>query len=331
MPAKDAGAADQPVFENPFGMDDLLVFDDDTLQYLLTQGPLAGRLDDLALALALVGAAPTLNMRAQQALPPPQGEALARAIRQTLGRAPADDPTIRRARRAVLDALFWELTYWKTPELYEALTEGERIHPGVFRSLAPWLTDATALDVGAGTGRATFACLRQGAQQVIAVEPSPGLRQMLQRKAEALGVDGARDGARVTAMSGRFDHLPLPDASVDISLSCSAFTAEPAQGGEAGLAELRRVMRPGGHVVIIWPRPRDHEWYAAHGFTYTSIPTQAEMRIHFRSRWWALACAYRFYGRNAAVMRYLARHHTTELPLSLVGFNPPHDYFALGV
>jgi len=327
--AKNADAADRPAFENPFGMDDLLVFDDVALRYLVSHGPLAGRLDELALA--LVGASPGVSARIRQALPSPQRAEFAQAVQHAPAAAPGDDPAIRWARRATLDALFWELTYWKTPELYEALTEGEHIHPGVFRSLAPWLTGATALDVGAGTGRATFACLRQGARRVIAVEPSPGLRQMLQRKAAALGVAGSPSSARVAPRPGRFDSLPLPDACVDISLSCSAFTAEPTQGGEAGLAELRRVTRRGGHIVVIWPRPCDHDWYAAHGFAYTSIPAQTEMRVQFRSRWWALACAHRFYGRNAAVMRYLARHNTAELPISLIGFNPPQDYFALSV
>jgi len=320
---------DQPAFDNPFGLNDLLVFDDDALRYLLTQGPLSGRLDELALALHSDDASPTLTARLLGALPPPLHDELRASIERAT--ANDDERALRQARRAMLDAAFWELTYWKTPELYEALTEGEPIHPDVFRSLAPWLADATALDAGAGTGRATFACLRGGARRMIAVEPSPGLRRMLAHKASALGVGGEAETARVVALAGRFDNLPLPDASVDVSLSCSAFTAEPTQGGEAGLAELRRVTRPGGHIVIIWPRPADHDWYEAHGFTYTSAHAQTEMRVRFRSRWWALACAHRFYGRNAAVMRYLLRHATNELPFSLIGYNPPLDYYALTV
>jgi hypothetical protein len=38
------------------------------------------------------------------------------------------------ARQQVLDGLFWELTYWKTPELYEALTEGSTCIPVFFSS-----------------------------------------------------------------------------------------------------------------------------------------------------------------------------------------------------
>ena len=133
------------------------------------------------------------------------------------------------------------------------------------------------LDVGAGSGRATIECLRYGARLVYAVEPSPGLLHILEQKVVNQHVHGLIVCARGVSTG------PLKDDSVDLSLPCSAFTAEPEQGGEAGLAELKRVTKAGGKIVIIWPRKEDYHWLVERGFQYVSLPLQREMYVHFRS------------------------------------------------
>jgi ubiquinone/menaquinone biosynthesis C-methylase UbiE len=177
------------------------------------------------------------------------------------------------------------------------------------------------LDVGAGSGRATFECLRYGAKEVYAVEPSPGLLRILKRKSSQ-----NHGTQRITPLEGRFDAVPLPDNSVDVTLSCSAFTALPEQGGESGLVELQRVTKPNGKIILIWPRSEDHEWLKAHDFSYVSLPMQQEMSVHFRSLHTALECAHRFYAHNQAVLHYLYSQHSTDVPFSLIGMNPPHEY-----
>jgi ubiquinone/menaquinone biosynthesis C-methylase UbiE len=300
-------------FANPFGLDDLLVFDDQTLRELMTSDAPGVRVDDLACSLH--DAPPPLVEHITRALPRRQ-----RARFRALLQEPAPPQAVEAARRRLLDHLFWELTYWKTPELYEELTEGERLHPDLFRQLRPDLRDKIILDAGAGSGRATFESLRQGARHVYAVEPSPGLLHLLENKL-------ARYGARqITPLRGRFDALPLAARSVDTALACSAFTAEPDEGGEAGLAELRRVTRRGGKIIFIWPRPQDYHWLAAHGFHYVALPMPEEMRVRFRSWRSARRVARRFYARNPAVTRHLLRADQPEVPFSLLGANPPHDY-----
>ena len=318
--ARGYAARDASLFENPFTITDLAVLDDETLRDLLACGAHGLALEDVVRALC--GTPAELVERVMAALPPRERrrfEAL-QARRVQPGDALA-------ARQRLLDALFWELTYWKTPDLYEELTEGERLHPGIFRRLGPALRGKDVLDAGAGSGRATFACLRQGARHIYAVEPSPGLLHLLERK-----VDGSPVAARrVTPVRGRFDTLPLPDDSVDVALSCSAFTADPEQGGEAGLAELKRVTRRGGRIVVIWPRPEDYGWLAGHGFSYVALPVPETMRVHYRSLRTALRVARRFYAHNRNVLRYLLRHRRPEVPFSLLGDNPPHDYCWLRV
>jgi ubiquinone/menaquinone biosynthesis C-methylase UbiE len=305
--------AGEPVFDNPFRLDDLLIFDGPTLRDLLTNdGPGLGG-DDLADGQR--DAPAPLIKRVRHALPRHQ-----RARFLARRRRPMPPQEAEAARRHLLDRFFWELTYWKTPELYEELTEGEQLHPDLFRHLRPDLCGKSVLDAGAGSGRATFECLRQGARKVYAVEPSPGLLHLLEHK-----LTQART-RQITPLRGRFDALPLEDQSVDTSLACSAFTAEPEQGGESGLAELKRVTRRGGKIILIWPRPEDYHWLAAHGFQYVALPLPEEPRARYRSWRSALRVAHRFYAHNLAVTRYLRRVHQPEIPFSLLSPNPPHDY-----
>src|SRR5258707_15851591 len=87
----------------------------------------------------------------RQIHPPPQRSHFMQGLRHAY---PGEQ--VQAARKRVLDELFWELTYWKTPDLYEELTEGERLHPGIFQRLEPDLRGKVVLDAGAGSGRASF-------------------------------------------------------------------------------------------------------------------------------------------------------------------------------
>ena len=161
---------------------------------------------------------------------------------------------------------------------------------------------------------------------VYAVEPSPGLLRLLEQK--ALRQPKLQ---RIISCQGRFVALPLPDRCVDVALSCSAFTADPAQGGEAGLAELHRVTKHGGKIVLIWPQEKDLSWLQAQGFQHVTFPMRHPMCVQFRSLDSALECARRFYAHNKAVVHYLLTQRRPEVPFSVIGVNPPCDYCWLEV
>jgi SAM-dependent methyltransferase len=316
-------APNQTLFRNPFLIEDLAVFDDATLRKMLDTGSFGLTLENLALSLHYA--------------PLPLVERIGNLLScqrsyfiQEMNR-PALEPEIEAARRLILDKLFWELIYWKMPDLYDELTEGEQLHPGIFQQLEPDLRDKLVLDAGAGCGRASFECVRYGARLVYAVEPSPSLLHLLERKLACQVSTGLLDAGRIIPCPGRFDHLPLQDHSVDLALSCSAFTATLEQGGEPGLAELKRVTRPGGKIVLIWPRIQDYCWLGIHGFTYVALPLQQEMYVRFRSLKSALKCAHRFYAHNKAVVRYIRSRRSSEVPFSVLGINPPCDYCWLEV
>lgn len=308
------------LFKNPFSIEDVLVFDDAALEHILGSGSFGLRLADLAQS--MYGASATLVERIKSNMPCEQRASFLQELR-----CPLTQEQVEAARCRVLDALFWELTYWKTPELYEELTEGEQLHPGIFQQLEPDIRNKTVLDVGAGSGRATFECVRYGARLVYAVEPSPGLLRILKQKLTSQ----PSISRRILPRQGRFEQIPLEDGSIDTALACSAFTAEPEQGGEPGLAELRRVTKPGGKIVCIWPRREDYAWLDAHGFQYVALPLDEEMVVRFRSLQSALRCARLFYAHNKAVVSYLLERRKPEIPFSVLGVNPPCDYCWLTV
>jgi ubiquinone/menaquinone biosynthesis C-methylase UbiE len=300
--------------ETPFCIEDLEIFDDETLCLILSNCGFGLTVEKLAQSLH--GASEELVQRIQRSLLPSQRSCFIEEMSRSIS-----EDQVAATRRCVLEELFWELTYWKTPDMYEELIEGEQLHPGIFQQLEPEIINKVVLDAGAGSGRATFECVKYGARKVYAIEPSPGLLSILQHK-----IFCQSESFRVIPLQGRFDDLPLADNSVDTALSCSAFTSDPAQGGERGLAEFKRVIKPGGKIVIIWPRTQDHGWLAERGFHYVTLPVHEEMRIHFRTLQSALRCAQRFNAQNRHLIEYLLKERKPEIPYSILGLNPPRDY-----
>jgi SAM-dependent methyltransferase len=97
--------------------------------------------------------------------------------------------------------------------------------------------DSRVLDLAAGTGKLTRLLAQLGAD-VIAVEPVDAMRARL---AETL--------PNVTALAGTAEAIPLEDASVDAVTVGQAFHWFD---GDAALAEIHRVLRPGKRVGLIW-------------------------------------------------------------------------------
>jgi len=116
------------------------------------------------------------------------------------------------------------------PRLARAL-QLARIGPGM-----------TVVDVGCGRGEAAAHAARAGAR-VLALDFSPGALALTARTAAA----GGAVVARAAAVAER---LPLADACADrVLLLDVAEHLQPWQLAGA-LAEIRRILRPGGYVVI---------------------------------------------------------------------------------
>jgi SAM-dependent methyltransferase len=103
---------------------------------------------------------------------------------------------------------------------------------------APGLSaDSTVLDLAAGTGKLTRV-LVQRFERVLAVEPLDGMRALLEELVP-----------EAEALAGEAESIPLADSSVD-----SVFVAEAFHwfGGPPAVAEIARVLRPGGTLVLMW-------------------------------------------------------------------------------
>ena len=97
--------------------------------------------------------------------------------------------------------------------------------------------DSAVIDLGAGTGKLTRALVPHFAR-VVAVEPDDAMRAVLEEV-----VPGAE------ALAGRGEAIPLPDESVDAAFSAEAFHWFAS---DESVAEIARVLRPGGGFVILW-------------------------------------------------------------------------------
>jgi len=207
--------------------------------------------------------------------------------------------------------LAWQLLYRLEPELYDRMARAEGVHPGVLRWLPSGLD--RIVDVGAGSGRLTLELLGR-AGEVVAVEPAGPLREML------IGRLARADfGRRARVVDGFFDKLPLPDDWSDLVVACSAFTPEAAYCGDAGLAEMERVCRPGGLVAIVWPN--NLSWLAARGYRYVSFGEE-EMFVEFASLEEAVELTEVFYPGAAAEVRRAGR---ARVSFDTLRVNPPRD------
>jgi ubiquinone/menaquinone biosynthesis C-methylase UbiE len=131
------------------------------------------------------------------------------------------------------------------------------IAPATYRLLdrvAPDLEarpDATLVDVGAGTANLALAALRRWPQlKVVAVDASRGMLRLAREAATAAGEALAE---RLTLRWGEAAALPLRDGSADVVVS--SFVLQLVPDRAAVLADVRRVLRPGGaFAAVTWRR-----------------------------------------------------------------------------
>lgn len=109
----------------------------------------------------------------------------------------------------------------------------------------------TVADIGTGTGFVA-AGLGPRASQVVGIDQAGGMLAKARRNFAALGVDN------VTLMQGTVDALPLADDAVDAAVANMVLHHAP-QPAEM-LAEMARIVRPGGWVAITDEIEHRYEW-----------------------------------------------------------------------
>ena len=111
------------------------------------------------------------------------------------------------------------------------------------------------LDAGCGSGRLTVALAGAGAV-VTGIDTNAAQLDVARRRADESGV-------ALELLEADFnERLPFADATFDAVASRLALMA--ASDPVATLAEVRRVLEPGGRVVTaLWAPPADNPWFAA--------------------------------------------------------------------
>jgi SAM-dependent methyltransferase len=110
----------------------------------------------------------------------------------------------------------------------------------------------TVLDLGCGEGRHAFEAYRRGAR-VVAVDLGLSEVETTKRWLGAIAEAGeAPAGARYEVVRGDLLHLPVPDASVDRVIASEVL--EHVRDDARAMAEITRVLRPGGRVAVTVPR-----------------------------------------------------------------------------
>jgi SAM-dependent methyltransferase len=130
----------------------------------------------------------------------------------------------------------------------------ERARPSYPDAAIDWLLPPAArrvLDLGAGTGKLTRG-LRDRGVEVIAVEPSDGMRGQL-----------ARVLPDVTVLAGTAEQIPVADGAVDAVLVAQAWHwVDKARA----VPEAARVLAPGGRLGLLWNiRDERSDWVAGLG------------------------------------------------------------------
>jgi len=209
------------------------------------------------------------------------------------------------------------------PETYEL--ENRAVDPGglvlsALRRLAPW-DDRVVVDLGAGTGF-WVPHVAAAARHVFAVEPHGPSRVRAMARLAAAGIDNA------SVLVGSAEQTFLASGSVDVIHARFAYFWGP--GCEAGLAEVARILRPGGTLCVIdndLERGTFAGWLEAAGYQRDAGAIDAFWREQGFGCERIMSC-WEFAERSAleAVVRLEFREHAAGLLAGHTGLRVAYGY-----
>lgn len=167
---------------------------------------------------------------------------------------------------------------WDAPHVYEIGNRGmdrAGVLDAAIGALGGW-AGRDVLDVGCGSGF-HLPRLASSARSVVGVEPHAPLATLARARVAALGLTDVRVRVATAQRTG------LADRSVDVAQARWAYFFGP--GCEPGLAELARVVRPGGTAYVIdvdATRSTYGEWFRGAWASYDPVAVE---RFWTRQGW----------------------------------------------
>jgi ubiquinone/menaquinone biosynthesis C-methylase UbiE len=142
--------------------------------------------------------------------------------------------------------LWWQnvLSHGKWQELQRTITDLAQFQPG-----------ETVLDVGCGTGTLAITARQRvnTTGRVYGIDPGP--KQITRARSKA-----GRAGLSIDFQVGVIEQLAFPDQIFDVVLSTFMMHVLPDDLKRKGLAEMIRVLKPGGRLLVVdFRRPEEHE------------------------------------------------------------------------
>jgi len=181
----------------------------------------------------------------------------------------------RNAEIRIMKSMEDLLVYVVNPAVYDALpftTWDDQI----LLDLADF-RGKTVIDVGAGTGRLTFA-VAPLAKFVYSVEPVSNLRKFIRAKADQ------RKCTNVYTVDGLITSIPFSADFADILMGGHVF----GETLESEYNEMTRVVKPGGKIIL-FPGNTDkdnveHAFLMAHGFHWSRLeePQSGWVRVYWK-------------------------------------------------
>jgi len=126
-----------------------------------------------------------------------------------------------------------------------------RTWEGLCRAILTLAPRARYCDLGIGDGLLTL-MLAQQAKQVTAIDLSEAMLEQLSARAKKQGIHN------ITTIKGDIQDLPLPDASHDVVVASQALHF--AESPDLCLSEARRILVPGGRLLVIDLLAHTEEW-----------------------------------------------------------------------
>jgi ubiquinone/menaquinone biosynthesis C-methylase UbiE len=145
---------------------------------------------------------------------------------------------VRQHSDAVLGQFDAQAAAYLSSQVHAAGPDLEWVRTRLLPALA---ATGRALDAGCGAGHLGFT-LARGFDHVVALDPAPSML-------ETVAAHAAQEGLTIETRAGRADSLPFEADSFD--LVATRYSAHHWLHLERSLAEMFRVLRPGGRLLVI--------------------------------------------------------------------------------